>query len=136
MKRKDLEALGITDEALIGKIMDLNGADINEAKGKADEYKAKLDAAGKTIAELEKHKGDAEALQKKLDEYKAAEEKRAAEEKKAAEEKAFSERFDTVSGGRKFLNEYTKRGLPRSSVRRWMRQKTRARATRKSSMRL
>ena len=45
-KRKDLEALGITDEALIGKIMDLNGADINEAKGKADEYKAKLDAAG------------------------------------------------------------------------------------------
>nr|DAH17326.1 MAG TPA: minor structural protein [Caudoviricetes sp.] len=111
MKRKDLEALGITDEALIGKIMDLNGADINEAKGKADEYKAKLDAAGKTIAELEKHKGDAEALQKKLDEYKAAEEKRAAEEKKAAEEKAFSERFDTVSGGRKFLNEYTKKGI-------------------------
>lgn len=111
MKKEDLRALGITDEEIIEKIIIMNGSDINSAKGKADEYKAKLDDAGKTIAELEKHKGDAEALQKKLDEYKAAEEKRAAEEKKAAEEKAFSDRFDTVSDGRKFLNEYTKKGI-------------------------
>ena len=111
MKKEDLRALGITDEDMIEKIIIMNGADINSAKGKSDEYKTKLAEAQTAIAELEKHRDDASALQKQLDEYRAAEEKRVADEKKAAEEKAFSERFDAVSGERKYLNDYTKKGV-------------------------
>lgn len=111
MKRSDLEALGITDETVIDKIMNMNGADINSAKGKAEEYKSELERAKATVAELEKHRDHAAALQKQLDEYRTAEEKRAETERKAAEEKAFSERFDAASGERKYLNDYTKNGI-------------------------
>ena len=77
MKRTDITALfpDATDEQ-IQKIMDLNGSDINKAKDGMEALRGQLTAAQTTIDELKaKPSGDAEkaaALQKELDELKAA----------------------------------------------------------------
>ena len=77
MKRTDITALfpEATDEQ-IQKIMDLNGSDINKAKDGLEALRGQLSAAQTTIDELKaKPSGDAEkaaALQKELDELKAA----------------------------------------------------------------
>ena len=64
-----------------------------------------------TIAELMKNKGDTEALQKIIDEYKAADEQRKAAEAAAAEQAALAARFDAVATDRKFINDFTKDGI-------------------------
>ncbi|MBR3272600.1 MAG: hypothetical protein IKF98_01660 [Clostridia bacterium] len=77
MKRTDITALfpDATDEQ-IQKIMDLNGSDINKAKDGMEALRGQLTAAQAAIDELKaKPSGDAEkaaALQKELDELKAA----------------------------------------------------------------
>lgn len=113
MKREDISKLfpDATDDQ-ISALLDINSRDIGKAKGDAGKAQSDLDAANNalkeaqaTIAALEAAKGDAEALQKQIDEYKAADEKRKADEKAAAERTELLERMDAVMDGRKFLHE-------------------------------
>lgn len=112
MKREDitriLEGVTLTD-AQIKELLDLNSADIGKALNKQkDDLTAANDAlekANNTIRDLEKNKGDVDALQKQIDDYKAADEQRKAAEKAAAERAELMERMDAVLGDRKFTHE-------------------------------
>ena len=113
MKREDISKLfpDATDDQ-ISALLDINSRDIGKAKGDAGKAQSDLDAANNalkeaqaTIAALEAAKGDAEALQKQIDEYKAADEKRKADEKAAAERTELLGRMDAVLGDRKFAHE-------------------------------
>lgn len=112
MKREDitriLEGAALTD-AQIKELLDLNSADIGRALGKQkdalDAANEALSKANNTIAELEKNKGDTEALQKQIDDYKAADDARKAAEKAAQERAELMERLDAVMGDRKFAHD-------------------------------
>lgn len=88
MKRTDITALfpDATDEQ-IDKIMNLNGADINKAKGDLDSIKEQLTAAQAKLADhpkddaLQAAKDRASALQAELDSLKRTEELRTMREK-------------------------------------------------------
>lgn len=113
MKREDIsKQFPDATEEQISALLDINSRDIGKAKGDASKNQSDLDAANKalkeaqdTIAALEAAKGDAEALQKQIDEYKAADEKRKADEKAAAERAELMERMDAVLGDRKFAHD-------------------------------
>ena len=117
MRREDISRIfeGATEDQMKA-LLDINSADItnalNKHKGEGEKAKADLDAANaaladakSTIANLEAAKGDADRLQKELDEYKAADEKRKADEKAAAERADLMERLDAVLGGKEFIHE-------------------------------
>lgn len=117
MKRDFLKDLGIED-TVIDKIMSANGADIEKAKAGSTKLQEELDAANtaltqakSTITELEAHKGDVDALQKKLDEYKAADQKREQEAKEAQEAAELERRFNLVSGERKYIHDMVRAGV-------------------------
>lgn len=103
-----------TDEQ-IGALLDLNSRDIGKHKTAADNANAELKTAKETIANLEKNQGDVAALQKTIDEYKAAEEKREADAKAAAEKAARLGRFEKAhqeaGKDRKWLNDFTRDGI-------------------------
>lgn len=113
MKREDISKHfpEATDEQ-ISALLDINSRDIGKAKGDAAKVQSDLEAANTalkeaqdTIAALEAAKGNAEEIQKKLDEYIAADEKRKADEKAAAERAELMERMDAVLGDRKFFHD-------------------------------
>lgn len=99
----------------ISALLDINSRDVGKVKTAYENAAAELKTARETIAELEKNAKNAEALQKTLDEFRAAEEKRQADAKAAAERAERLGRFDKaheeVVKGRKFLNEYTREGV-------------------------
>lgn len=103
-----------TDEQ-ISALLDINSRDIGKHKTAADNAAADLKKANDTIADMEKNAKDATALQKTIDEYKAAEEKRQADAKAAAERSERLSRFDKAhaeaSKDRKWLNDYTRDGI-------------------------
>ena len=103
-----------TDEQ-ISALLDINSRDIGKHKTAADTAQNELKTAKDTIAELEKNAKDATALQKTIDEYKAAEEKRQADAKAAAERSERLSRFDKAhaeaSKDRKWLNDFTRDGI-------------------------
>ncbi len=119
MKREYLETLEIVDgkltKAALDAIMGENGKDIEAAKAKFADYdqnKADLKTAQTTIAELEKGKGDAAALQKIIDDYKAADEQRKEDEKKAAARAEVEARFAKALGDkREFSHDYIRAGV-------------------------
>ena len=117
MRKEDINRIfdGATDEQ-VKALLDINSADITKALGKQksdgekvqaelDEVKSALAEAKSTIANLEAAKGDADRLQKELDEYKAADEKRKADEKAAAERAELMERMDAVLGDKQFIHD-------------------------------
>ena len=117
MRKEDINRIfeGATDEQ-VKALLDINSADITKALGKqksdGEKVQADLDAANAalaearaTIASLEAAKGDADKLQKELDEYKAADEKRKADEKAAAERAELMERMDAVLGDKQFIHD-------------------------------
>ena len=113
MKREDIAKIfeGATDDQ-INAVLNLNSADIGKAKGGAGKLQEDLDAANdalakaqQTIKDLEQYKGNAEELQKKLDDYNAAEEQRKAEEKAANERNELLTRMDAVMAGRSFVHD-------------------------------
>lgn len=123
MKREELKKIipDITDEQL-GKILDINSADIGKAKGDYDKVKGDLDKANEDIekyqnkiTELETTVNNGEDFKKKFEDLKKeidderAETKRKAEE--AAEEAAMSERFKTVVGEQKWRDELTEKAV-------------------------
>lgn len=103
-----------TDEQ-ISALLDINSRDIGRHKTAAETAQNELKTAKETISNLEKNQTDAAALQKTIDEYKAADEKRQADAKAEAERSDRLSRFDkahTESGkDRKWLNDYTKNGI-------------------------
>ena len=103
-----------TDEQISG-LLDINSKDIGKHKTAADTAAADLKKANETIADLEKNKQDAAALQKTIDAYKAADEKRQADAKAAAERSERLSRFEKAhteaSKDRKWLNDFTRDGI-------------------------
>lgn len=103
-----------TDEQISG-LLDINSKDIGKHKTVAETASADLKKAKDTIEELEKNAKDAAALQKTIDDYKAADEKRQADAKAAAERTERLSRFDKahgeVSKDRKWLNDFTRDGI-------------------------
>lgn len=102
---------GATDEQ-INQILNIHSADIGKAKGDATKLQADLDAANaalktaqETINGLEANKADADALQKQLDSYKAAEEQRKKDAAAAAERETLSKRMETALNGRKLVHD-------------------------------
>ena len=88
------------------------------AKGKltevTDKNKALADKVAEyetKIGELKTAAGDADALKGKIADLEKVIADRDAAEKAAAEEAAFTERFNTVSNGKQFINDFTKNGM-------------------------
>lgn len=102
-------------DAQISALLDINSIDIGKHKTAAETAAADLKKAKDTIENLEKNKQDTAALQKTIDEYKAADEKRQADAKAAAERTERLSRFDKAhaeaSKGRKWLNDFTRDGI-------------------------
>ena len=102
-------------EDQISGLLDINSRDIGRYKTASDTAQGELKTAKETIAELEKNAKDANALQKTIDDYKAADEKRQAEAKAAAERAERLGRFDKAhteaSKDRKWLNDFTRDGI-------------------------
>lgn len=103
-----------TDEQ-INAVLDINSKDIGKHKTAAENAATDLKKANDTIAELEKNKQDTAALQKTIDDYKAADEKRQADAKAAAERAERLGRFDKAHAeagkDRKWLNDFTRDGI-------------------------
>ncbi len=119
MTREDLRGIveGITDEQL-KRILDINSSDIGKAKGEVESLQKELETANDKVAEyegeigtLKESLGDTEKMQKKIDDLQKAIDDRKAEDEAAAAEKAMKGRFDSVCGGSKFLNDFTRAGL-------------------------
>lgn len=116
MKREDIKKHfpDATDEQ-INALLDINSADIGKHKKAAEDAQKELTDARSTIADLEKNKGDVAALQKTIEDYKAADKKRQEDEKAASERSARLARFDRAheeSGkGRKWTHDYVKQGV-------------------------
>lgn len=77
MKTEELKALGLSEEQITA-VMKQNGIDVENVKTKFSDYddlKKQLGDAGKTIEALKAKAGDAEAIQKAVDEWKSKAEK-------------------------------------------------------------
>ena len=96
-------------------MLDINSKDIGKHKTAAETAAAELKTAKDTIENMEKNAKDATALQKTIDEYKAADEKRQADAKAAAERDERLGRFNKAhaeaSKDRKWLNDFTRDGI-------------------------
>ena len=86
-----------TDEQ-INELLNINSRDIGKHKKAAEDANAELKTAKDTIENLEKNKQDTAALQKTIDDYKAADEKRQADAKAAAERAERLSRFEKAHG--------------------------------------
>ena len=102
-------------DAQISALLDLNSKDIGKHKTAAETAAADLKKANDTISEMEKNAKDAAALQKTIDDYKAADEKRQADAKAAAERSErlgrFEKAHEEAGKDRKWLNDYTRDGI-------------------------
>lgn len=103
-----------TDEQ-INELLNINSRDIGTHKTAAENAQKELQTAKDTIADLENNAKDADALQKTIDDYKAADEKRQADAKAAAERAERLSRFEKAHGeaskDRKWLNDFTRDGI-------------------------
>lgn len=113
MTRNDITSLfpDATKEQ-IDALLNIHSADVGKAKGGAEQAQNDLKAANEAlkqaqdaIAELEKHKADAAALQKQIDDYRAAEADRKKAEEAAQAHNALLARMDKVMNGRKLIHD-------------------------------
>ena len=126
------EVEGFDKKAFVDKIMNANGEDVEKAKAKQvkdieaerDTLKAEVDKLGKdiedkdsqlkekdtTIKELKELADDSEATKKKLEELEQKEQARQEEEKQAQIEEGLKARFNNVTEGAEFVNDFTKIG--------------------------
>ena len=101
MKREELKAIieGITEEQLKA-ILDLNGADINKAKGEYDALKSELDTEKKTISTMTEELQSLKASNATAEDWKAKFEQlqkdNAEKEKQAKEEREKAEREENI----------------------------------------
>ena len=119
MKREDISKIfeGATD-AQISALLDINSRDIGKAKADGEKLQTELTAAqdalkkaNDTITQLEAHKGDVEKLQSEIDRYRQADADRAEAERQAAARAELEERFNAVTGDRKFIHEFVRKGV-------------------------
>lgn len=119
MKREDISKIfeGATD-AQISALLDINSRDIGRAKADGEKLQTELTAAqdalnkaNDTITQLEAHKGDVEKLQSEIDRYRQADADRAEAERQAAARAELEERFNAVTGDRKFIHEFVRKGV-------------------------
>lgn len=126
MKKEELIALGV-DEEVAKKIMAINGADIENAKAKADKtqeienLKSQLSEKDKLIEEanvqIENFKGmDVEGTKKAADEWKTKFEQAAAESKtkeeefkKQLEQQQYDFKLNEYVNGQKFTSDFAKK---------------------------
>lgn len=89
LTRDSIKQLGITDEDQITKLLNAHHAEVNPLREKAEKYdkvKADFDEQAKSIKSLQDAAGDKGALQKQIDDLKAAAETKAADHKKELED--------------------------------------------------
>ena len=136
MKREFLEELLPADmegrKEIVDKIMAENGEDVEKAKAKQvkdieqerDNLKGKLDEANskneelkgqikdkdETIKGLEESVGNEEEMKAQLEAYKEKEKKAEEERKQEQIEEGLKARFENVTDGAEFVNEFTKEG--------------------------
>lgn len=119
MTREDIKKTfeGATDEQ-INALLNINTSDIGKAKKDYVDLETKLKTAEDDLAaekikvsDLEKAKGDTAALQKVIDDYKAADVKREADAKAAALRADIEARFGKALGERSFAHDYIKAGV-------------------------
>lgn len=136
MNRKFLEELLPEDlegrKEIVDKIMNENGEDVEKAKAKQvkdieqerDDLKGKLEEADnknkelesqikdkdETIKGLEESVGNEDELKAQLEAYKEKEKKAEEERKQAQIEEGFKARFNNVTEGAEFVNEFTRDG--------------------------
>lgn len=123
MKREDIKKIfpDATEEQLKG-LLDINTADIGEAKGELETVKADLEKANgtlkkyeTTIADMKKSAEGNEDFKKKFEELeqRIADEKAEAEKKakEEAEEAEYSNRFKTVVGEQKWRDALTEKAV-------------------------
>ncbi len=112
MTRDFLKSLGIEDKAILDKIMDENGKDIESEKTKFGDYdsiKSQLSEANKQIEEFGKL--DYEGVKKAADDYKAKFEQAQADSKKQLEEMQFNHALEGALTGAKARNVKAVRAL-------------------------
>lgn len=127
------EVEGFDRKAFVDKVMKANGDDVEKAKAKQvtdieterDNLKTDLEKAtqeieakdsqlkeqDETIKELKELADDSEATKKKLEEYEQKEEARKKEEEQAQIEEGFKARFNGVTDGSEFVNDFTKEAV-------------------------
>lgn len=123
MKREDLKALGLEDEA-IDKIMTLHGKSVEAEKAKtskaSDELKAKtaeLEAINAKLAELQTANADSEKVKAELAALKADIADKEAKAKEQAElDKMYAELDGYMPDGMQYMNEYAKNGVRSEAV--------------------
>lgn len=111
MTRQDvLDKFPEATKEQIDQLLNIHSADIGRAKGDTAKLQADLKAAqdqlataNAAIAEMEKNKGDVAALQKQIDDYKAADDARKQAEQAAQARQQLLTRMDAVLNGRQFI---------------------------------
>ena len=112
MTREFLKQLGIEDKAVVDKIMEENGKDINSEKAKFGDYetlKTQLSEANNKIAEFGKL--DFDGVKAMADDYKAKFEQAQADSKKQLEEMQFNHALDGALTSAKARNIKAVRAL-------------------------
>ena len=126
------EVEGFDKKAFVDKIMDANGEDVEKAKAKQvkdieaerdklqvelddsnkqlEELKGQVADKDKTIKSLEENVGNEEKLKAEIEEYKQKEKDAEEERKQAQIEEGLKARFDNVTDGAEFVNDFTKDG--------------------------
>lgn len=119
MKRDELKGIipEITDEQLT-KVLDINTTDIGKAKTDYTDLKAKYDTEVETrkgletdIKKLKDGAADAEGLNKKIADLQKEIDDRKAADEQAVKDKAMADRFGAAIGDKKFLNDFTQKGI-------------------------
>lgn len=110
MRREDIqEIFAEATREQINRVLNLNSADIGEAKRTATQRETQLqndlDAANETIASLKKENAELPGLRDKVAEFEKADADRKAAEEQAAARAALEERFNAASGDRKYIHE-------------------------------
>lgn len=123
MKREELKALGLEDEA-IDKIMSLHGKSLEAEKAKTakagEDLKAKsaeLEAINAKLAELQTANADSEKVKNELAALKAEIADKEAKAKEQAELDAMYAELDSyMPDGMQYMNEYAKNGVRSEAV--------------------
>lgn len=95
----------------IDQILNINSADISKALGSAGDTQKELDNANKKIAELQTKADNADKLQQRVEELEKADRERVEAEKKAQERAELEERFNSVSGDKKYIHDMVREGV-------------------------
>lgn len=110
MKTDFLKNLGLNDEA-ISQIMAENGKDVNAEKEKITNLQKRYDDLETKFSTLKKSNDNVDDLKKKIEDFEKADRERKENEEKAQKESALKERFKIAVGDKKFLNDFTEKGI-------------------------